>query len=68
LPGPLHLPRIGDSRPSGANVARLAASLFLLLSAGCAGLPPGPVTASPCSVSEASYECQVERYHNVNVN
>ncbi|HVZ46710.1 MAG TPA: hypothetical protein VHA82_23085 [Ramlibacter sp.] len=35
--------------------------------AGCAAAPPVMHAASPCDLSEASYECQVERYHNVNV-
>jgi hypothetical protein len=41
--------------------------VVLLALAGCSGLPPRQAVASPCAVSEASYECQVERYHNVNV-
>ena len=39
----------------------------LLLLAGCAVAPRGGVTASPCEVRQASYECQVERYQNVGV-
>ena len=41
--------------------------VFLLALAGCAGVPyrPRPYIESPCSASEASYECQIERYHNV---
>jgi hypothetical protein len=39
----------------------------LLLLAGCAVVPRPGVTASPCDVSQASYECQVERYNNVGV-
>jgi hypothetical protein len=42
--------------------------VFLLALAGCSGLPRYQSTASPCSAGEASYACQVERYHNVNVN
>ena len=47
----------------------LCAVLLLALSA-CSGLPPRQLDASPspCAISEASYECQVERYQNVNVN
>jgi hypothetical protein len=40
---------------------------FILGLAGCASVQPGQYTASPCSASEASYECQIERYNNVNV-
>ena len=39
--------------------------VFLLLAlAGCSGVPR-QYPASPCAVSEASYACQIERYHNV---
>jgi starvation-inducible outer membrane lipoprotein len=38
-------------------------SLCLLL-AGCSGVPPVHYGASPCAISEASYECQVIRYQN----
>lgn len=42
--------------------------VVLLALAGCANLPPpAQATVSPCAISEASYECQVERYHNINV-
>jgi hypothetical protein len=46
---------------------KLFGAIFILALTGCAGLPaappPGP---SPCVLSEASYECQIERYKNVN--
>lgn len=42
-------------------------ALAVSLLAGCATLPPPQVSQSPCAIHEASYECQVERYHNVNV-
>ena len=45
--------------------------LFLVLAlAGCADLSdaqPQYTANSPCQLHEASYACQVERYHNVNV-
>jgi hypothetical protein len=42
--------------------------LFILALAGCSGLRPFQHTASSCLTGgESSYECQVERYHNVNV-
>lgn len=48
--------------------ALLAAMVTGFTLAGCAAQPPArPVAVSPCAVSEASYECQVERYHNVNM-
>ena len=45
-------------------------ALLPLVLAACTALPPGQLNASPspCALNEASYECQVERYHNVNVN
>ena len=46
----------------------LCALLVFTLSA-CATPPPRQLAApSACAINEASYECQVERYHNVNVN
>lgn len=41
--------------------------LVLLALAGCAGAPQQPYSAaaSACVGAEASYACQVERYHNV---
>lgn len=43
--------------------------LIALLStlAACASDPARQSAPSPCAVSEASMECQVERYNNVNV-
>jgi hypothetical protein len=41
--------------------------VFILALSGCSGVPYRQHVASPCFASEASYECQVERYHNVNV-
>jgi starvation-inducible outer membrane lipoprotein len=43
----------------------ILAALVLAL-AGCTSIPPGTAKVSACSVSEASMECQVERYNNVN--
>ena len=39
--------------------------LFLAL-AGCSTAARYDDSASPCAKSESSYECQVERYNNVN--
>ena len=39
--------------------------VLLLALAGCSALPRGQFAASPCDVSQASYECQVERYGKV---
>lgn len=41
--------------------------VVILALAGCSGVLPRQNTASPCVASEASYECQIERYQNVNV-
>ena len=49
----------------------MAKPLILILLAvlsGCSTVVVQPNTASPCYANEASYDCQVERYHNVNVN
>jgi hypothetical protein len=42
-------------------------AVLLLALAGCSDVPRRPDTTSPCYANEASYECQVERYQNVNV-
>lgn len=47
-------------------IKALGGALVLALAA-CAGTPVPPQAASPCAQSEASYDCQVERYFNVNV-
>lgn len=39
------------------------ALLFAL--AGCSAQPPAQYSGSPCDAGEATYACQVERYHNV---
>lgn len=41
--------------------------LLMLMLAGCSALPPVHRQASPCDRSEASYECQIQRYHDVSV-
>ena len=46
---------------------KLLSIALLLTVAGCAAPPPTQQAGSPCAVYEYSYECQVERYHNVNV-
>ena len=59
------------SGPRGFNPATVMAKacmlVLLLVLAGCANLPASEAKVSPCAASEASYECQVERYFNVNV-
>jgi len=42
--------------------------VVVVVLAGCAGTSQRQHSASPCFASEASYDCQVERYHNVNAN
>jgi hypothetical protein len=42
----------------------LAAAVAALLS-GCAGANSKLDTSSPCYANEASYACQVQRYHDV---
>ena len=41
--------------------------VLLLAQAGCSSVPYRQDPLSPCAASEASYECQVERYNNVNI-
>ena len=38
--------------------------LFLLALAGCSGIPRQD-DPSPCAVDPASYQCQIQRYHDV---
>ena len=38
---------------------------LLVALAGCSSPPPAQYSASPCDAGEATYACQVERYHNV---
>jgi hypothetical protein len=45
--------------------ACIAACLLAL--AACSAPPARRAATTPCDVHEASYECQIERYHNVNV-
>jgi uncharacterized lipoprotein YmbA len=43
-----------------------AFAVILLLALGaCSSAPRVQYSASPCAVHEASYACQVERYHNL---
>lgn len=46
-------------------MARAARLLVLLALGACTTLPPQPVAPSPCTLGEASYACQIERYQNV---
>ena len=46
-------------------MSRLFPLLMVLGLAACTAVPATPRPPSPCAISEASYECQVERYHNV---
>jgi hypothetical protein len=45
----------------------IAATLLVLAGCAAAPVPPPAAPVSACAVHEASYDCQVERYHNVNV-
>jgi hypothetical protein len=57
------------SGPLESTMAKPFLALVLLALGGCADLPPRPqyLAVSPCTLDEASYACQVERYHNVSV-
>jgi hypothetical protein len=48
-------------------MARSLLVIFLLALVGCSGLPAAPVYPSACAAGEATYECQIERYNDVNV-
>ncbi|MBX3659457.1 MAG: hypothetical protein KIS62_13820 [Ramlibacter sp.] len=52
-----------------STLVLLLSLMLLALQTGCSSLAPPPADGkpSPCATSEASMECQVERYHNVNV-
>jgi hypothetical protein len=45
-----------------------AICIVVVVLAGCSGIPTYQHGPSACSASETSYECQVERYQNVNAN
>lgn len=46
-------------------MARTLCLMVLVAVAGCSGLPAGQPGPSACAAGEATYDCQVERYHNV---
>jgi hypothetical protein len=48
-------------------MARTFIVTLLFAVAGCSSVAPAQIANSPCSINEASYECQVERYFNVSV-
>ena len=45
----------------------LAACYRLVALYGCSNIPRSAPQPSACAQGEATYACQVERYHNVNV-
>ena len=51
---------------AGMDNYRLWAALLVLALAGCATSAPRDDSPSACAKSETSYDCQVERYNNVN--
>ncbi len=50
----------------GAALAQAFGAALALVLAGCSGIPQTRSTAAACAAGEASWECQIERYHNVN--
>jgi hypothetical protein len=40
-------------------------AVLLVAIAGCSGLHPYDRTVSPCAAGEATYACQIQRYHDV---
>jgi hypothetical protein len=61
-------PAAGAVRRQGVDMARTFCVLLLVALAGCSGMPQGipqgQSAALACAAGEASYACQVERYHN----
>jgi hypothetical protein len=55
----------GSPATPQASMVKAFSVVFLLVLAGCSGVPHRPYIESPCSADEASYACQIERYHNV---
>ena len=49
-------------------MAKAFSVIILLALAGCSGVAHRQYGPSACSTGEASYACQVERYHNVATN
>jgi outer membrane biogenesis lipoprotein LolB len=47
-------------------MGRIFIAVTLLALTGCSVVAPHPGGVSPCDAGEASYQCQVERYQNVN--
>ena len=46
-------------------IVKACALAVVLALGGCADLQPRQYSASPCDAGEASWECQVKRYHDV---
>lgn len=46
---------------------KMLAFCLAAIAAGCAAIPGDYKPTSPCEISKASYECQIEQYRNVNV-
>jgi hypothetical protein len=49
----------------GANMLKTFSAVLLVAIAGCSGLHPYDRTVSPCAAGEATYACQIQRYHDV---
>jgi hypothetical protein len=47
-------------------MGRLFIAFILLALTGCSAAPTRPAAPSACDAGEASYQCQLERYQNVN--
>jgi hypothetical protein len=48
-------------------MSRQAILAIALVLTGCASMPQAQRVVSPCEIEQASYECQIERYNNVDV-
>ena len=44
---------------------KIVLAVLLPLLGACSSLPPPQAGSSPCAAGEATYACQVERYHNI---
>jgi hypothetical protein len=50
---------------STRTMNRTATIAVLLALTGCSGVPLQTQGSTACAAGEASYACQVERYHNI---
>lgn len=53
-------------RTAASRLSACAGMVVVLALAGCANLPaPEQAARSPCDLHEASWACQIQRYHDI---